>query len=446
MTQPSLDSQVSAAQNAQKTFAKTGRKQRVSLLDAYAAALQAARALLAETLAQSAKKTLKDAQAEVDASIDIIHKTIKNTALPDVGDMVVERRRKPVGIVGLITSFNFPMVVAHWNIAPALLAGNAVLWKPSEKTPEAALACKNIFDTVAGEMKDLLQIVNGNRTIGAALVAHEDVDMISATGSVAMGEAIRNALAAKKNNNVPPILELGGNNAVVIGEKMDEAHLQFALNSILSSFLGTTGQRCTNTRRLIVHSAWFERAVAGLEQKIGEFIASGAMRNAENSYGYNQLIDEGAVAHFEQAKAQALKEGARILFGGAGEPALAVMKSQTPVMHTETFAPLLYVVPYSGAIEEAMKLVNAPANAGLVNGMYTLSAKEAERFAQLNEAGHSVINSPRGTGTPANGMGFGGNKDSGSGEILWSGDPLAAFTRPEGVKRVAVNKTIPLAE
>lgn len=437
-----LAQQISNARSAQILIAGATRAQREILLTRYAEALKAKRTEIAEVLSKDAKKTLKDAQSEVDASIDIIGKTIKDATLPDLGNFAREKLRTPVGVVGLITSFNFPMVVAHWNIAPAILAGNSVLWKPSEKTPAAAHECKRIFDSVAGEFKDVLQIVEGNREIGAKLVADEGVDLISATGSVAMGEAIKKTLAAKKNNAVPPILELGGNNAVVIAERMSDEHLAFALNAVLSSFLGTTGQRCTNTRRLIVHEKWLDKTVASLAKLIGDFMA--VKGNADNVYGYNELIDETAQRYFNEAKTQAAKEGGKIVFGGAGEPALAVMPSHTPIMHTETFAPLLYIAPYKGGIEDAMKLVNAPENAGLVNGIYTLSQKEADVFVRLNEAGHSVINSPRGTGTPANGMGFGGNKASGSGEILWGVDPLAAFTRAGSARRIAINKEIPL--
>jgi aldehyde dehydrogenase (NAD+) len=443
MTQ--LAKQIESAQQAQKLLASFSREKRETLLLAYAERLKGARLILAETLAEDANKTMKDAQAEVDGSADIIAKIIKDATLPDLGDMARQRLRAPVGVVCLITSFNFPMVVAHWTIAPAILAGNAVLWKPSEKTPLVAHACKKLWDELAGEFVDTLQIISGNREVGAAMVADEGVDMISATGSVGMGEAIKKTLAQKKNNKVPPILELGGNNAVVIGEHMSDAHLAFAVNAILSSFLGTTGQRCTNTRRLIVHADWFEKTVSAFEKAIAEFIASGAIKDPENIYGYNTLIDDDAKERMEKAAAQAQQEGGKILFGGKGEPILAIMPVQTDIMHTETFAPILYIAPYH-SMDAAMALVNAPDNAGLVNGIYTLSKTEAEQFIAQNEAGHSVVNSPKGTGTPANGMGFGGRKASGVGEILWSGDPLAAFTKANSTRRVAVNKAIPLAE
>ena len=445
MIQHSLATQIEAAKKAQTHLATQPRGARVALLEAYALALKNQRVELATIVSDDAKKTLKDAQAEVDASIDVIHKIIRETTLADLGDMQRERRRVPVGIVGLITSFNFPVVVAHWTMVPALLAGNAVLWKPSEKTPLAARACKKIFDSAASENADLLHIVEGGRDAGAALVADEAVDMISATGSVAMGVAIEKTLANKKNNAVPPILELGGNNGVILGTMMSDAHLEFAIAAILTSFLGTTGQRCTNTRRLFVPRAWLEKTIAGFSAKLKDFIDSGAILDAENAYGYRELIDADAAARMQAAKAQAENEGGKILFGGAGEPALAIMPAQTAIMHSETFAPLLYIAPYDGGIENAMALVNAPDNAGLVNGIYTLSHDEAEFFAANNEAGHSVINSPKGTGTPANGMGFGGNKASGCGEILWSADPLAAFTRPGAAQRIAINKNIPLS-
>lgn len=440
----SLDQQISRARTAQQNFKNTPRETRVALLESYANALKEKREELALILSNDATKTMKEAQGEVDGAIGIIGTTITNTTLADLGDMARERRGTPAGIVGLITSFNFPIAVAHWTIAPAILAGNAVLWKPSEKTPLVAIECAKIFAGVAKDYAPLMQVIDSSRASGEALVAHEEVDMISATGSVAMGEAIKKTLAAKKNNSVPPILELGGNNGVIIAETISEDHLTFAVNAILSSFLGTTGQRCTNTRRVIVHKKWFEKTVAKFEAALNEFIG-GAMKEAENSYGYRALVDEDANQRFSQAKAQAVKEGGKILFGGKGEPALAVMPSQTAIMHTETFAPLLYLVPYEGNISEAITLVNAPDNAGLVNGIYTLSKKDAEQFARDNQAGHSVINSPRGTGTPANGMGFGGNKASGCGEILWSADPLAAFTRRGPISRIAINKDVPLS-
>jgi aldehyde dehydrogenase (NAD+) len=168
---------------------------------------------------------------------------------------------------------------------------------------------------------------------------------------------------------------------------------------------------------------------------------------------YGPLIDGDAFRRFSEAGERVAQEGGKMLFGGRLlekeypqayyiEPALALLPKQTAVMYEEIFAPLLFIVPYDGMIEEALALLNAPENAGLVNGIYTLSQREADRFAATNQAGHGVINSPKGTGTPAFGMGFGGNKASGEGEILNAADPLQAFTRTGNFRRMARNSEI----
>jgi len=450
----SVERKVLAAKKAQLAFAKRPRREREKLLEALAAALKSERELLGEIIHHEAGKTRKEGLGETDSAADIVLKTIKDATLPELTGMVRIKERPPVGVVGLITSFNFPIAVAHWSMAPAFLAGNAVVWKPSEKTPLTAVAVKSIFDNAAGDYKDLLQVVIGARDTGEALVASEQVDMISATGSVAMGEGIKKTLAKKKNNAVPPILELGGNNGVIISDKMSRAHLEWALAAIMNSYLGTTGQRCTNTRRLIVHQSQLQAAEEILTRLIGDFMKanfSEAGFVADNAYGYGPLIDADALSRFEQAKKQVMEEGGRIVAGnrimdakgGAYvEPALAILPKETPIMHKETFAPILFMAPYSGDIAQAIAMVNAPENAGLVAGIYTQSQAEADQFAANVQAGHALINSPKGTGTPAFGMGFGGNKHSGSGEILNAADPLAAFTRPTHYTRIAQNKDV----
>lgn len=444
-TNETLAAKVARARAAQQSWSLKSRGYKNALLEALSEHIRSHREQLSYCIHSEGGKTAKEAVGEVDSSADVLLKTIKNSSLAELSGMIRTKERDAVGVVGLITSFNFPLVVAQWTIAPALLAGNAVLWKPSEKTPLTALAFKAIFDNAMGEHKDLLDIIIGGRDMGAALVASESVDMISATGSVAMGVGIKKALAAKKNNAIKPILELGGNNGVIISDKMSQSHLEWALQSLLNSFLGTTGQRCTNTRRLIVHESIYDKAVGILSSKIAHF-------NWED-YGYNALIDADAYARFEKAKQQALNEGGTIIMGARlkadqypngyyVEPALALMPAHSTIMEEETFAPLLFIAPYHGDISKALALVNQPANAGLVNGIYTQSQKEADYFAAHNQAGHSLINSPKGTGTPAFDMGFGGNKASGEGEILNAADPLAAFTRHERYHRIAQNKDI----
>ncbi len=451
-----IDKKIASASAAQKTFANLKRSERVKLLEAIASAIKENREAIAQCLSLESGKTMKEALVEADGSVNTLLNTIKDTTLADLGNMERTKERPPVGTVGLITSFNFPMAVAYWTIAPAMLAGNAVIWKPSEKTPLTALACKAVFDKAAGAHKDLLQVVIGGRDVGQTLVAHASVGMISATGSVGMGKAIKATLAKKSGNIAPPILELGGNNGIIISEKSTPEHIQFAVNAIMGSFLGTTGQRCTNTRRLIVQESVYEKVAALFKTAIETFLASavknGAM-DADNAYGYSALIDQDAFERFEKAKLQAVEEGGKILLGNrlniAGgytvEPALALLPSQTKIMHEETFAPILFIAPYKH-FGDAVAALNAPANAGLVGGIYTQNQKEADQFAAACESGHCLINPPKGTGTPAHGMGFGGNKDSGCGEILNAADPLAAFTRHDTFRRIASNKDVVMSE
>ena len=456
-TSSTLAAKIDASATAQKRWAAAPHAQRAALLEAYSAAMRAGREKLGVLITQEAGKTQKEGLGEADSSADVLAKTVKDVSLPELNGMLRRKERDALGVVGLITSFNFPLVVAQWTIAPALLAGNAVVWKPSEKTPLSAIACKEIFDSIAGEYKDLLQLAIGQRDIGQALVENEKIALISATGSVAMGKGIKASLAARKSPPAPSILELGGNNGVVISQHSSAAHVQFAVSSLLNSFLGTTGQRCTNSRRLIVHRSVYDEVVRLFAEKLDVFVGSGAIANpalgASNDYGYGPLIDADAFARFEKAKSEALAQGGKIVGGErllAAQypdgyyvgPALALMPTQSEIMHHETFAPIVFITPYDGDIEQAAAILNAPANAGLVSAIYTQSQKEADRFAQLSGAGHVIINSPKGTGTPAFGMGFGGNKDSGEGEILNAADPLAAFTSPAHYRRIAQNKDV----
>jgi aldehyde dehydrogenase (NAD+) len=455
----SLTKKIARAKAAQKNFGIRSRREREKLLQALAAAIKANREPLAHILSLESGKTMAEAFVEADGSANVLLKTITDATLAESGGMLRTKEREPVGTVGLITSFNFPMVVAFWSIAPALLAGNAVVWKPSEKTPLTALAVKAVFDQALGADKDLLQIAIGGREIGQALVAHKDIGLISATGSVGMGKAIEKTLAKKKSNVAPPILELGGNNGVIISDKVSAEHLTWSLNALMHSFLGTTGQRCTNTRRLFVHQSIYDKAVAELTSIIKTFMA-GVVKNGKmdegNVQGYSALIDEDAFKRFEQAKKKTVEAGGKIVLGNRllqeefpnayfVEPALALLPKQAKIMHEETFAPILFVVPYKD-FAEALKMINAPGNAGLVNAIYTQNQKEADQFAYANQAGHSLINSPKGTGTPAHGMGFGGNKDSGTGEILNAADPLAAFTKPGRFIRIAQNKDVAMKD
>ena len=421
-----LQSKIKKVQEAQKSWQELSLKARGEEILKLADSVEKNAEEIAEIINQESGKTLTEAKGEVGNFISTLRSTVEKVVdgFEDFKGMERYKNPIPVGVVGLITSFNFPLAVAGWNIAPALLAGNAVIWKPSEKTPLTALKIEELFSN------DLLQIAIGQVEIGKALVENEDVGMITATGSVAMGNSIVASLENKKGNKVQPIIEAGGNNGVIISANNSTKNLQFAVDAIASSFLGTAGQRCTNTRRLFVASKVFDEVIDLFKAKMIEFDPN------------TPLIDEAALETFEDACANADE----LIGGGKIEglyvnPALAIMNSQTEVMKHECFGPLLYIVKYDD-FADALAMQNAPENAGLVNGIYTESQKDVDGFVAANKAGHGVVNSPTGTGTPAFGMGFGGNKESGIGEILNQEEPLRSFV--VGYNRLAVNSEIEL--
>ncbi len=458
-THKTVTQKAANARIAQNAWAQLPRAERISLVEALAAGVKEQREPLATLITLEAGKTLKEAYAEVDGSADILLKTIKDTSLAELSGMLRTKERPAIGVVGLITSFNFPLAVANWNMGAALLAGNAILWKPSEKTPLTALGYACVFRKAAGKWSELLHTIIGGRDIGEALVACEDVDMISATGSTAMGRGIKATLSKKYNKGVKHILELGGNNGVIISQKTSPEHRAWVVKALMNSFLGTSGQRCTNTRRVFIHRDVYDEMCQLFKETLDAFIASGAIQSPlsgeSNEYGYGPLIDAHAYRVFDKSMRFVEAQGGLCVLGARlfkdqypqafyVEPALAFLPKQTAVMLDETFGPLLFLVPYDGDIDEAIAMLNEPVNSGLVSAIYTQNSKEAERFALKSEAGHVLINPPKGTGTPAHGMGFGGNKESGEGEILNSADPLQAFTRDGHFRRIAQNKDTPM--
>jgi aldehyde dehydrogenase (NAD+) len=481
---------------AHEKWAKVSRAEREAFLMALSDAVKAKQEAFSALITYEGGKKPKSASLEVGRSFGVLADYVKSSALPDLelpSGEILEREKviKPVGVVGVITSYNFPLAVASWNFAPALLAGNSALWKPSEKTPLTAIAYKGVFDQTVKEFNtthnnivpsDLLQVVVGEREVGAALVDHEKTDLISATGSTGMGDGIRQAWAKKKNNEHKPVLELGGNNAIVVSDKCDAATLEVAVNAILNSVMMNGGQFCTCTRRLIIHEDVYDTVINKLKDKLETYIGSGAISNpltgdvAGDNQMYAPLIDRNAFDHvMKKALEAADKEGGTIVFGQKVlkdhnydealvksdqhpengtyvKPTLVEMPDgaalkQDGIMHKETFAPVLFVTKYKGPIENAVEMVNAPANAGLVNGLYTQSKKEFKAFKQEVESGDIVVNTAIGTVNPMrSGMGFGGHKPhSGQGISLeTTADPLSGFGEKEKTRRVTRNRKIEL--
>src|SRR5690606_3036773 len=334
----------------------------------------------------------------------------------------------PLGVVGVISAFNFPVAVWAWNTTLALVCGNPVIWKPSEKTPLTALACQALFDRVLKNFSDapphLSQVIIGGRDAGEALVDDPRVALISATGSTRMGREVAPKIAARFARS---ILELGGNNAMILAPSAD---LDMAVRAILFSAVGTAGQRCTTLRRLIAHESVKEEIVTRLKAAYSKVRIGNPLEG--NLIG--PLIDKNSFENMQDALEQALSEGGRV-FGGEREledkypnayyvsPAIVEMPEQSDVVCNETFAPILYVVGYKD-FDEALRLNNSVPQ-GLSSCIFTTDVREAEQFMSAVGSDCGIANVNIGPSGAEIGGAFGGEKETGggreSGSDAWRG-------------------------
>jgi aldehyde dehydrogenase (NAD+) len=333
----------------------------------------------------------------------------------------------PLGPVGIITAFNFPVAVWSWNAALALVCGDPVIWKPSEKTPLTAIATQKIMDRALARFGDapagLCQLVIGGPAVGDALVSSKDVPILSATGSTRMGGIVGPKVAARWGR---PILELGGNNAMIVAPSAD---LEMAVRAIAFGAVGTAGQRCTSLRRLIVHRSIRDDLVARLS-KVYANLPVGDPRKAGTLIG--PLIDMGARDRMLAQIARAKAEGGTVhggqvveaVTGGAYiRPALVEMPGQTATVCEECFAPILYVLTYD-TLEEAIALQNEVPQ-GLSSCIFTLNLREAETFLSAAGSDCGIANVNIGPSGAEIGGAFGGEKETGggreSGSDAWKG-------------------------
>lgn len=357
----------------------------------------------------------------------------------------------PLGPVGVISAFNFPVAVWCWNAAIAFVCGNSVVWKPSEKTPLTALACQNIFERAAAKFKKagheipdhLSQIFMGGRAVGQALVEHPAFPMISATGSVPMGRAVGEVVARRFGR---ALLELGGNNAMVIAPSAD---LDMAVRAIVFGAVGTAGQRCTTTRRLIVHADIYEAVLARLVKAYGQVRIGNPL---EEGTLVGPLIDEASYEAMQKSLKNAVAQGGKILCGGARisvgadgayvQPAIVAVRAQTEAVCHETFAPILYVMKYQ-TLEEAIDLQNAVPQ-GLSSAIFTMNVREAERFLSATGSDCGIANVNIGTSGAEIGGAFGGEKETGGGRESGS-DSWKTYMRRQ-TQTVNYSDKLPLAQ
>ncbi len=354
----------------------------------------------------------------------------------------------PMGPCAVITAFNFPVAVWSWNAALALVAGDPVIWKPSDKTPLTALACDALLARAAADVgapAGLNQVLQGGADIGAALAAHEGVAIVSATGSTRMGRAVAPIVASRFGRL---ILELGGNNAAIVAPSAD---LDLATRGIAFSAVGTAGQRCTSLRRLIVHTSVRDELVDRLAKAyasvpIGDPLADGTL--------VGPLIDAGAFARVTAALASATGDGGEHVVGGDRvladaapdaryvSPAIVAMPAQTDIVRTETFGPLLYVLGYDD-LDEAIAIHNDVPQ-GLASSIFTNDVREAERFMAADGSDCGIANVNIGPSGAEIGGAFGGEKETGGGRESGS-DAWKAYMR-RATNTVNYSRDLPLAQ
>lgn len=355
---------------------------------------------------------------------------------------------QPLGPVGIISAFNFPVAVWSWNAALALVCGDSVIWKPSEKTPLCALACQKLFNQACARFgseapEGLSQVIIGEREIGEALVDDPRVPLISATGSTAMGRAVGPRVAQRFGRS---ILELGGNNAIIVAPSAD---LNLAFQGILFGAVGTCGQRCTTTRRIFVHEDVYDSLVPKLKEAYAG-LSIGSPLDEKTLVG--PLIDGLAYQAMEKALAQASSEGG-VVTGGQRclqntyadayyvQPAIVEMPKGSNVRE-ETFAPILYVFSYSELGEAIERQNDVPQ--GLSSSIFTNDIREAEIFTSEAGSDCGIANVNIGTSGAEIGGAFGGEKETGGGRESGS-DSWKAYMRRQ-TSTVNYSKALPLAQ
>jgi aldehyde dehydrogenase (NAD+) len=356
----------------------------------------------------------------------------------------------PLGPVAIISAFNFPVAVWAWNAALALVCGNSIVWKPSEKTPLTALACQDLFERAAVKFRkagheipsDLSQVVIGGRDVGDEMAGNPSFPLISATGSTRMGKAVGQAVAVRFGK---VLLELGGNNGMIVTPSAD---LDMAVRSILFGAAGTCGQRCTSLRRLFVHEDVYKRLIPVLVKAYKQ-IRVGDPLDKNTLVG--PLIDEAAFEAMQDALKQAKAQGGKVLVGGARvkskggfyvEPCIVEMPGQSEIVRHETFAPILYVFRYSDLNKTIGVHNDVPQ--GLSSSIFTNDMREAELFLSATGSDCGIANVNIGTSGAEIGGAFGGEKETGGGRESGS-DSWRNYMRRQ-TQTVNYSSELPLAQ
>jgi aldehyde dehydrogenase (NAD+) len=454
-TTASLENKISAADAAFRQWRTVPAPRRGELVRLFGEELRANKDALGALVTMECGKLLQEGLGEVQEMIDIcdfavgLSRQLYGLTMPSERPGHTMRETwQPLGPVAVISAFNFPVAVWAWNAAIALVCGDPVIWKPSEKTPLTALACDELLRRAAGRFGDapdgLSQLAIGGADIGDALVRHPQVALVSATGSTRMGRQVGPVVAERFGRC---LLELGGNNAMIVTPSAD---LDMAVRAILFSAVGTTGQRCTTLRRLIVHRSVHADLTSRLQKAYGQISIGNPL---QEGILVGPLIDEAGFAAM-QAVLDKLRTAGREVYGGDRldipdceggyyvNPALVEMDSQDEHVRTETFAPILYILPYD-SLEEALAMHNDVPQ-GLSSCIFTRDVLEAETFLSAAGSDCGIANVNIGPSGAEIGGAFGGEKETGGGRESGS-DAWKAYMRRQTVT-VNYSSELPLAQ
>ena len=446
---------IGRAHEAFKAWRKMPAPRRGELIRLFGEELRSGKDDLGQLVAIETGKILSEGLGEVQEMIDICDFAVGlsrqlyglTIASERPGHRMMETWH-PLGVVGVISAFNFPAAVWAWNFALAIVAGDSVVWKPSEKTPLTALACQALFEKAARRFDDVpaavSELIIGQRDIGEVLVDDERVALLSATGSTRMGREVGPRVAMRFGRS---LLELGGNNAVIVTPTAD---LDLAVRGIVFAAAGTSGQRCTTTRRLIVHSsvkgallARLKKAYAGLP--VGNPLEKGIL--------VGPLVDSASFENMQAALRSAKEEGGTVTGGERlladkhpdayyVRPAIVEMRTQTATVKRETFAPILYVMTYD-TLEEAIDMHNDVPQ-GLSSSIFSNDLREAEAFLSPDGSDCGIANVNIGTSGAEIGGAFGGEKETGGGRESGS-DAWKNYMR-RATNTVNYSRELPLAQ
>jgi L-aminoadipate-semialdehyde dehydrogenase len=444
------------ARAALQTWQTTPAPKRGEIIRQLGNALREAKEDLGRLVTLETGKILAEGEGEVQEMIDICDFAV-GLSRQLYGLTIASERPQhrmfeqwhPLGVVGIITAFNFPVAVWSWNSALALVCGNTTVWKPSTQTPLCAIATVKIVEKVcrANDIDPAIVslVVGEGSSVGEALVNDKRVPLISATGSTQMGRHVSDAVARRLGRS---LLELGGNNAIIVAPS---ANLDLALRAILFGAVGTAGQRCTSTRRVIVHDSIRQELTDRLI-KAYEQVRVGNPLEPETLMG--PLINRRAVKMMQQALSAAREQGAKILYGGDAlegaeyrggcyvRPCLVAAKHDSKIVHEETFAPILYVIGYR-TLDEAIEWQNEVPQ-GLSSAIFTNDLREAEQFLSCRGSDCGIANVNIGTSGAEIGGAFGGEKETGGGRESGS-DAWKTYMRRQTVT-VNYSNELPLAQ